>query len=151
MDLHGIADETVYVERLARAVCAARPSSLDDIVEVQMRRHRHDDTERDGEIQSLVAEYCSSSSSTTSESPTNDNDNDDDSSACLSYELTASRLQLFANVKAGVPRGAYRGLVMFRVGRTQIFLKPRADTFWATCPRAYTNTSILKHNSDELR
>ena len=150
MDLENVADEGVYIERLKRAVCAARPASLDEIAAVQRRSRRSHDESSNEEPQSLVAEYCPTSSSTSATTPANDEIDDIDHSVCVSYELAASRLQLFANVKAGVPRGAYRGLVRFHAGSTQVFLKPRADSdnYW-TCPNDLTS-DLLGHDV-ELR
>ena len=48
------------------------------------------------------------------------------------FERIALRLGLFANIKAGVPRAAYNGIVTFSIGQhVTVFLKERGDTFCA--------------------
>ena len=42
------------------------------------------------------------------------------------FENTARQLGLMDNIKAGVPRTAYRGVVSFWAGSTQVHLTPRS-------------------------
>ena len=116
LDTQWLVDSTAYEERFRRLVAAARPVSLDALAALPAGSRHDGDIDpvitNDGwpPLEPRAADLCVEYS-----------DLDD-------YAVHCRALGLQSDVRSGIPRASYLGVVVFHRGPSRVFLAPRSLT-----------------------